>query len=259
MVISSATILVGGVMCLIAAFRQSILWGVGYLLLPFASLVFLVVHWREAKQGFTVSMVGFACFLIVVFSASGARELVATNARLPWLASGKARTLDLSKAIEEQREHILNLQDEFSRVTAEASRQYNVLSDRRKALNIADQPAVHQFNLDAAQYKRQNDRLQQITREIESGNTELSRLNAQRASEPAGKKVVIYTTSSCPACIAAKQYLTSKGIGYQEIDVEQSASGREDFQRLGGTGVPLIVVGEKRMTGFSPTALDAML
>ena len=41
MVISVVVMLVGGVMMIVAAFRRGILWGLAYLLVPFAALVFL--------------------------------------------------------------------------------------------------------------------------------------------------------------------------------------------------------------------------
>jgi len=41
--------------------------------------------------------------------------------------------------------------------------------------------------------------------------------------------------------------------------VEASRSGYEAFQKLGGQGVQLIMVGDKRLDGFNPAALDAML
>lgn len=36
-----------------------------------------------------------------------------------------------------------------------------------------------------------------------------------------------------------------------EYDVEKSSKGKRDFKRLGGTGVPIILVGQKRLNGFS--------
>jgi glutaredoxin 3 len=32
--------------------------------------------------------------------------------------------------------------------------------------------------------------------------------------------IVIYTKSGCPNCVTAKRLLDSKGIGYNEVDVE---------------------------------------
>ena len=49
---------VGGLMFVIAAFRVSVLWGLGCLLVPLISLVFLILHWREAKKPFFVELAG---------------------------------------------------------------------------------------------------------------------------------------------------------------------------------------------------------
>ncbi len=73
------------------------------------------------------------------------------------------------------------------------------------------------------------------------------------------KQVVMYSTSYCPACKKAKEYMRKNNIPFREIDVETSLSGKAAFDKLGGDGVPLIIVGEKRMTGFSARELEHML
>jgi glutaredoxin 3 len=78
-------------------------------------------------------------------------------------------------------------------------------------------------------------------------------------SGASNKQVVMYTTATCPACVAAKQYLSRKGIPYEERDVERSPSAAAEFERLGGRAVPLIVVGNETMVGLDPRRLDEML
>ncbi len=46
-------------MFLIAAFREGIGWGLAVMFLPFAAMVFLIVHWYEAKKAFVVQLTGF--------------------------------------------------------------------------------------------------------------------------------------------------------------------------------------------------------
>lgn len=48
---------VAGIWFLVVAFRQSILWGLGCLFVPFVSLIFLIVHWSEAKRPFLWSLI----------------------------------------------------------------------------------------------------------------------------------------------------------------------------------------------------------
>jgi glutaredoxin-like YruB-family protein len=78
----------------------------------------------------------------------------------------------------------------------------------------------------------------------------------RRAAAP---PVVIYTTSHCPYCAKAKQYLTQKGIRYQEVDIEQSQTGKDAYRKLGGNGVPLIMVGNTKVDGFDEAQLDRLL
>jgi len=75
-----------------------------------------------------------------------------------------------------------------------------------------------------------------------------------------GPRVVkILSTTWCGVCKTAKQYLAGKGIYFSEYDVETSDIGRLEYKRLGGKGVPIILVGNQRMDGFSAKKLDEML
>ena len=69
----------------------------------------------------------------------------------------------------------------------------------------------------------------------------------------------MYTTARCPACVAAKAYLSRRGVRYEERDVNRSSEARQEFQSLGGRGVPLIVVGTERMEGFNAQRFEQMI
>lgn len=58
------------------------------------------------------------------------------------------------------------------------------------------------------------------------------------------KPVEIYTTQTCPYCIAAKRLLTKKGVDFKEIDVGGQPQLRASMtQRAGGrTSVPQIFI-----------------
>lgn len=58
--------LVGGLFFLIAAFRESVLWGLAVLFLPFVSLIFLILHWSRAKDSFFLQLYGVGLVLIAV-------------------------------------------------------------------------------------------------------------------------------------------------------------------------------------------------
>ena len=55
--------LVYGFLLLITAFRESILWGLGYMFIPFVSLIFVIVHWEKAKDPF---LKGLLCIPFIV-------------------------------------------------------------------------------------------------------------------------------------------------------------------------------------------------
>jgi hypothetical protein len=59
--------LIGIIRMLIAAFRTSILWGLGCLFLPLCMLIYLITHWEDAKSGFFLKLKGaFVCILGLV-------------------------------------------------------------------------------------------------------------------------------------------------------------------------------------------------
>lgn len=57
---------IGGVWLLILAFRKSMLWGLGSLLLPFVILVFAVMHWSETQEALMLQ-VAAALIMMGVF------------------------------------------------------------------------------------------------------------------------------------------------------------------------------------------------
>lgn len=56
--VGSLVTLVGSIMFLVVAFRQSVLWGLAVLFLPFANIVFLIKYWYEAKKAFLIQLAG---------------------------------------------------------------------------------------------------------------------------------------------------------------------------------------------------------
>ena len=50
--------LVGGIMLLVVAFKESPWWGLGSMFVPFVSLIFVIKHWDDTKKAFAYSMLG---------------------------------------------------------------------------------------------------------------------------------------------------------------------------------------------------------
>lgn len=72
-------------------------------------------------------------------------------------------------------------------------------------------------------------------------------------------KVVMYSTEWCGVCKKAKKYMQTNDIDFKEYDIEKNTNAKRKFKKLGGRGVPLILVGDQRMSGFSVRKLDSML
>ena len=76
----------------------------------------------------------------------------------------------------------------------------------------------------------------------------------------ADKKVVIYSTPTCPYCKRAKDYLTQKGIAYTDYDVAADRDkAKEMIQKSKQMGVPVIIVDDEVVVGFSQAKLDSLL
>ncbi len=70
-------------------------------------------------------------------------------------------------------------------------------------------------------------------------------------SKHVSKKVVMYSTSWCGYCKKARNYFNAQGIAFTELDIEKDAQAKQQYDSMGGRGVPVILAGEKRMNGFS--------
>ena len=71
-----------------------------------------------------------------------------------------------------------------------------------------------------------------------------------------GKTVVMYSTSWCGYCKKAARHFRKNDIPFEEHDIEKSKKAARDYKKLNGRGVPLILIGDKRMNGFDANRFD---
>jgi glutaredoxin-like YruB-family protein len=72
--------------------------------------------------------------------------------------------------------------------------------------------------------------------------------------------VTVYSTSSCPWCVKAKEYLSSLDVPFQAIDVgADREAAKELVQKTRQQGVPVIKVGERYIVGFNQDAIKSAL
>ena len=71
--------------------------------------------------------------------------------------------------------------------------------------------------------------------------------------------VIVYTSSTCPYCTLAKNYLTEKGVEYTEKNVQTDKDARKELMTMGHMGVPVLVVNGQEIVGFDKEKLDSLL
>ncbi|WP_442957773.1 glutaredoxin domain-containing protein [Polaromonas sp.] len=95
-----------------------------------------------------------------------------------------------------------------------------------------------------------------------SASSYVEQLRRMRASAtpstPPTNGVVLYSATWCGYCKQAKAYLASKGVTYQEVDIDTNNGMTAFAQSGGGKGVPLLLASGQRVQGFSPAAYDAL-
>ena len=62
--VGGIVMMVFGVILLVKAFQTSVLWGLGYIFVPFVSLVFVALHWQETKKPFLYLLAGSAVMVV---------------------------------------------------------------------------------------------------------------------------------------------------------------------------------------------------
>ena len=76
----------------------------------------------------------------------------------------------------------------------------------------------------------------------------------------APKKVLVYSTPTCPHCKRVKQFLDEKGIPYESIDVASDKGARDEMIRKSGQlGVPVIEIEGVMTVGFNEESLKKQL
>lgn len=71
--------------------------------------------------------------------------------------------------------------------------------------------------------------------------------------------IEMYSTEWCGYCVAAERYMKSRNYPYVKYDIEKDSAAKRRHKELGGRGVPLIIIGANKMSGFSPDTMEYYL
>jgi glutaredoxin 3 len=72
--------------------------------------------------------------------------------------------------------------------------------------------------------------------------------------------IIVYSTNTCPYCHMAKDYLRSKSVSFEDVDVgSDRARAQEMIDKSGQMGVPVLDINGKIIVGFDRAAIDEAL
>jgi glutaredoxin len=80
----------------------------------------------------------------------------------------------------------------------------------------------------------------------------------ENSGQEQDRNVIMYSTSWCKYCAKARRYFEASSIPFTEYDIEKDATAKQEYDELGAKGVPVILVGNKRMNGFSVSGFKAI-
>jgi glutaredoxin 3 len=84
-----------------------------------------------------------------------------------------------------------------------------------------------------------------------------------RKAPPRGRampaQIVLYSADWCGWCQKAKLHLDRQGVNYQVRDIDQPQNLQELVSKTGQKGIPVLDVGGKVVTGFSPERYDQLI
>ena len=70
-------------------------------------------------------------------------------------------------------------------------------------------------------------------------------------TEPTAPRITLYTSAVCGYCVAAKNFLKSKGLEWDEVRIDTDPAQREKMMALAKrTSVPQIFVGDVHVGGY---------
>lgn len=74
------------------------------------------------------------------------------------------------------------------------------------------------------------------------------------------KKIIIYSTPTCPYCVYAKNFFKEKGVSFEDVDVSiDRTRAMEMVEKSGQMGVPVIDIGGKIIVGFQPAVFEELI
>ena len=85
------------------------------------------------------------------------------------------------------------------------------------------------------------------------------RLAARMKAERKGPRIIMYSANWCGACRRAKSFMNSKGIDYEERNVDNPGPKAELIKKSGGRSIPVFDIDGRILKGFNPARLQKVI
>jgi glutaredoxin 3 len=73
-------------------------------------------------------------------------------------------------------------------------------------------------------------------------------------------KVIVYSTSTCPYCVYAKDYFKKNNVSFEDVNVGiDRARAQEMVAKSGQMGVPVVDINGEIIIGFQPELFAQLL
>ncbi|MFC4101827.1 glutaredoxin family protein [Paenibacillus xanthanilyticus] len=69
-------------------------------------------------------------------------------------------------------------------------------------------------------------------------------------------QAIVYSSTHCNYCKNVKQYLTDKGVSFEERNIDLNEAYAEELWNTGMRSVPVTVIGAYKILGFNQTQLN---
>lgn len=73
------------------------------------------------------------------------------------------------------------------------------------------------------------------------------------------KELILYSAPGCQGCKQVKEFFESKGVPYTERDISKDESAKKKLVEMGFQATPVVMAGEKTVTGFDPAKLEELV
>ncbi len=81
-----------------------------------------------------------------------------------------------------------------------------------------------------------------------------------KSNEKKSKRVIVYSTPTCPHCTTIKNYLKDNRITFRDIDVSRDQNmAQQMVKKSGQQGVPQIEINGRIVVGFNKPKIDKLL